>query len=310
MSTAKAAQALTMQRILGLTFDQIIFTNFGNEHGEFYTTQEEYFIAKKNLLNYLKPQGVALLNGDDEKVSSLINDIEFKDKNIIMYGQNKTNLVQFCATQLLFYGSSFEVDFGNGERYFFKTVLHGIHMIYNITVALLAVKKKGSFFKWPAIVHNNIVHVIRPYNLNEDRRYYFFNFVLWNVSTNELFRAFLGHDLVLEGCRHSLDEMVRFCYRDSLVLQNQMLQYLEEKRIACSKISNEQEDFYQRVIDPIAGSANYMMLDTGQPLHIIEDLRQRVILEILSNPEEFLEVLVKVAKKDDCFRQKFAYTRL
>ncbi len=42
-----AAQAFSMSRVDGIEFDAAIFTNFSQEHGEFYATMSEYFAAKK-----------------------------------------------------------------------------------------------------------------------------------------------------------------------------------------------------------------------------------------------------------------------
>lgn len=60
-----AAQAISLDRVYGLEFDGIIFTNFGQEHGEFYPTIEQYFAAKVALLNQNKPNGFILINSDD-----------------------------------------------------------------------------------------------------------------------------------------------------------------------------------------------------------------------------------------------------
>ena len=59
-----AAQALTLHRVDTILFDRIVFTNFSQEHGEFYTIQAEYFRAKCQLFNHLK--GKAIINIDDK----------------------------------------------------------------------------------------------------------------------------------------------------------------------------------------------------------------------------------------------------
>lgn len=61
-----AAQAQTMHRTHGIMFDALLFTNFGQEHAEFYKTQEEYFEAKCSLFNQLKEQAPAVVNADGE----------------------------------------------------------------------------------------------------------------------------------------------------------------------------------------------------------------------------------------------------
>ncbi len=66
-----AAQAITMHRIEGLLFDRIVLTNIEREHLEFYGSMERYVAAKIQLLNYLKPDGVAWLNKDDTRLTAI-----------------------------------------------------------------------------------------------------------------------------------------------------------------------------------------------------------------------------------------------
>ncbi|MGC2310130.1 MAG: UDP-N-acetylmuramoyl-L-alanyl-D-glutamate--2,6-diaminopimelate ligase [Candidatus Babeliaceae bacterium] len=66
-----AAQALTLHRVEGIDFDLVIFTNFSQEHGEFYATQDDYFAAKAQLLKQLKSTGIFIANADDDQVMTL-----------------------------------------------------------------------------------------------------------------------------------------------------------------------------------------------------------------------------------------------
>jgi UDP-N-acetylmuramoyl-L-alanyl-D-glutamate--2,6-diaminopimelate ligase len=66
-----AAQALSLHRVDGIIFKAGIFTNFAQEHGEFYATQEHYFAAKTKLLEQISPTGFLVLNQDDTRVASL-----------------------------------------------------------------------------------------------------------------------------------------------------------------------------------------------------------------------------------------------
>lgn len=67
-----AAQGLSTDRVHGIEFDGAVFTNFSEEHGEFYPTQDEYFAAKCRLLDQVKKEAPIILNGDDAKVAALI----------------------------------------------------------------------------------------------------------------------------------------------------------------------------------------------------------------------------------------------
>jgi UDP-N-acetylmuramoyl-L-alanyl-D-glutamate--2,6-diaminopimelate ligase len=65
-----AAQATSLHRVAGIEFDGLIFTNFSQEHAEFYATQEDYFSAKTALFKQLKQNGFVVINNDDERVSA------------------------------------------------------------------------------------------------------------------------------------------------------------------------------------------------------------------------------------------------
>jgi UDP-N-acetylmuramyl-tripeptide synthetase len=66
-----AAQATSLHRVTGLELDGLIFTNFDQEHAEFYASMDEYFAAKQDIIKLLKPGAPLLLNADDAKVSAL-----------------------------------------------------------------------------------------------------------------------------------------------------------------------------------------------------------------------------------------------
>jgi len=66
-----AAQALTMQRTYGLTFETVAWLNFSREHGEFYDTQEEYWNAKAHIFQQLMPNGTAVLSGEQDAIRNL-----------------------------------------------------------------------------------------------------------------------------------------------------------------------------------------------------------------------------------------------
>ncbi len=66
-----AAQAVTLQRIHGITFALVAFLNFSQEHGEFYGTQEAYWNAKVALCSRLSAKGLIIVPGDDERFRSI-----------------------------------------------------------------------------------------------------------------------------------------------------------------------------------------------------------------------------------------------
>lgn len=66
-----AAQAQTLYRTYDLEFDGILFTNFSQEHAEFYSSQEDYFSAKLSLFSQIKPNAPCIVNADDPRFEAI-----------------------------------------------------------------------------------------------------------------------------------------------------------------------------------------------------------------------------------------------
>jgi UDP-N-acetylmuramoyl-L-alanyl-D-glutamate--2,6-diaminopimelate ligase len=62
-----SSHALDQERIAGLQFSAAAFTNLSRDHLDYHRDMDEYFDAKSKLFTqYLAPEGVAVVNGDDE----------------------------------------------------------------------------------------------------------------------------------------------------------------------------------------------------------------------------------------------------
>jgi UDP-N-acetylmuramoyl-L-alanyl-D-glutamate--2,6-diaminopimelate ligase len=59
-----SSHSLDQRRVDGLAFDVAVFTNLTRDHLDYHGTMEKYFEAKARLLDYLKPEGTAILNAD------------------------------------------------------------------------------------------------------------------------------------------------------------------------------------------------------------------------------------------------------
>jgi UDP-N-acetylmuramoyl-L-alanyl-D-glutamate--2,6-diaminopimelate ligase len=77
-----SAQALTFNRVDGITFDGVVFTNFEQDHLDYYRTMENYFHEKCKIFSYRKPQTVACINTDDPWLKTLVSSYA----NIVTYG--------------------------------------------------------------------------------------------------------------------------------------------------------------------------------------------------------------------------------
>lgn len=73
-----SAQALSLDRVYGIEFDGAIFTNFSQEHAEFYSSLSDYFNAKCLLFKQLKLNAPCIINADDawyDQIKEQTNDI-------------------------------------------------------------------------------------------------------------------------------------------------------------------------------------------------------------------------------------------
>jgi len=66
-----SSHSLDQRRVDGLAFDVAVFTNLTRDHLDYHGTMEKYFEAKARLLDYLKPEGTAILNADAPQWRSL-----------------------------------------------------------------------------------------------------------------------------------------------------------------------------------------------------------------------------------------------
>lgn len=61
-----SSHALSLDRVYGVQFTAVGFTNLAAEHMDFYPTLEDYFAAKTLLFDQVVPGGAIIINGDDE----------------------------------------------------------------------------------------------------------------------------------------------------------------------------------------------------------------------------------------------------
>ncbi|MEJ7808859.1 MAG: UDP-N-acetylmuramoyl-L-alanyl-D-glutamate--2,6-diaminopimelate ligase [Gemmatimonadaceae bacterium] len=60
-----SSHSLDQRRVDGLVFDAALFTNLTRDHLDYHATMDAYLVAKARLVDYLAPDGVAIVNADD-----------------------------------------------------------------------------------------------------------------------------------------------------------------------------------------------------------------------------------------------------
>ncbi len=122
-----SAQAITYNRIEGLSFDGLIFTNLAREHGERYKTLEEYFETKCAILKQNKKEAPLIVNVDNswgERVKQLFPQALTSSKKI------HTDY-QFVSLQQTFSKQLLEIKIKREWKQF-QTPLTGLYNAQNI----------------------------------------------------------------------------------------------------------------------------------------------------------------------------------
>jgi UDP-N-acetylmuramoyl-L-alanyl-D-glutamate--2,6-diaminopimelate ligase len=135
-----SAQAVTLNRVYGLEFDTIIFSNISQEHAEFYETQEDYYIAKCNLLKQIKENGHIILNSNDKKVKDSLKLVEIKKNyKLLFFGSNKNDNLVYNINKLTVFKTIANIFYKN-NNFLIDTNLFAAHSISNISSAILAIE--------------------------------------------------------------------------------------------------------------------------------------------------------------------------
>jgi UDP-N-acetylmuramoyl-L-alanyl-D-glutamate--2,6-diaminopimelate ligase len=83
-----SSHALAQERVYGIPFDVVVFTNLTRDHLDYHHTMEEYFAAKRILFEGCgtDPPRVAVLNGDDEYGRKLAKISKKRGSEVLTYG--------------------------------------------------------------------------------------------------------------------------------------------------------------------------------------------------------------------------------
>lgn len=117
--------------------DIVVMTNIGQSHLEFLKTRDGILKAKSEVFNHMNPEGYIIVNGDDDKLSTIKN-----VNGIIPQYYGFSDECQVTASRIVkkgFEGSEFDVVVkqGGGKLSFRTSIpMAGMHMIYNALAAV------------------------------------------------------------------------------------------------------------------------------------------------------------------------------
>ncbi len=132
-----SSHALDLNRIYGITYDEVAFTNLTQDHLDYHKTLENYREAKKILFMKTRGDKIAVLNKDDEHYSHFLLE---ENKNMTI--SSKEGNVKIVSIQFSNLGTNFTFSFENNT---YETAIHmvGRYNVYNYLTAFLLVKNLG-----------------------------------------------------------------------------------------------------------------------------------------------------------------------
>ncbi len=131
-----SSHALANDRIYGLQYDEVAFTNLTQDHMDFHKTIENYIEAKKILFTKTRNKKVSIINIDDKYHKNFM----LKENSNITLGKNGN--MSFGNVKLSNQGTTFDVNY-NGENISISNDLVGLFNVYNYLTALLLVTNLG-----------------------------------------------------------------------------------------------------------------------------------------------------------------------
>ena len=132
-----SSHALDKDRIHGLEFDEVAFTNLTQDHLDYHKTLENYANAKRILFTKTRNDKIAIINGDDEHYQHFV----LESNNNIIIGQHDSD-VKILEMSFSHLGTIFKFEYLNHE-YQARLKMVGRYNIYNYLIALLLVNKLG-----------------------------------------------------------------------------------------------------------------------------------------------------------------------
>lgn len=123
-----SSHAIDQNRIGFIRFDAVIYTNIASDHLDYHITRTHYQYTKLKLRNYLKRNGILIVNHDDASLHPLYS---FYDHKVVTVGVKQAHF-QIAEIKLKPSGSSFQL-----QNIPYEMSLLGIHNIYNVSQCLV-----------------------------------------------------------------------------------------------------------------------------------------------------------------------------
>lgn len=130
-----SSHALELERVYGLKFDYVVFTNLTVDHLLFHKSMNNYLNAKKKLFKMLKSNGISITNIDDKYCKDFILE------DTITYGKNNSDF-NIIKSKLKHNRTIYIFKYKN-KKYKIKMNIAGEYNIYNSLVSIIILVNMG-----------------------------------------------------------------------------------------------------------------------------------------------------------------------
>lgn len=139
-----SSHAISLERIAGLEFLIGAFTNLTEDHLDYHKTMENYLETKVKMLNYMKPEGIFLVNNDDRASLEFMK--SFKNTKTLGVNANDYRIKNYSVHPA---ETKISINY-HQEQYDISTNLTGMFNVYNYITALSICHEYG--FDIPSII--------------------------------------------------------------------------------------------------------------------------------------------------------------
>lgn len=136
-----SSHSLSLDRIGGLLYNTVVWTNLTQDHLDFHHDMESYYQSKKRLFtDYMVSGAPAVINIDDAWGARLAE--ELTGANCVTYGRNEKARVRIVSWDCDWSGCRVEIE-ENGSRVTFSSALKGFFNIYNMASMIAGARAMG-----------------------------------------------------------------------------------------------------------------------------------------------------------------------
>lgn len=139
MSMEVSSEALLHERVSGLQYNIVGFTNITEDHLNIHGTIDNYINSKAKLISLLKNNGIAIFNSDDSNIAKIVKKCKC---DYYTYGMSKFSDFRICKVITNSTGSSFQIVYKD-NKYNIISPLFGIYNVYNVTLAFVVAHFMG-----------------------------------------------------------------------------------------------------------------------------------------------------------------------